>query len=48
MFIKQFFLFTLYTLVGMIISHYIPTKFFLYWVFISLFIGHLLNRRNYK
>lgn len=36
------------TVSGMLISHYIPHKFFWYWVVISLILGHLINLMNYK
>lgn len=36
------------TILGMLISHYIPTKLFIVWVVVSLYIGHRLNKINYK
>ncbi len=45
---KQFFIFSSMSLLGMLISHYIPTTYFVYWVVISLLIGHLINVQNYK
>jgi len=44
---KQVSIFYLQSLIGMLVSHFIPTMFFWYWIVLSLFIGHLINTRNY-
>jgi len=46
--IKQQLFYYTQTIIGMIISHFIPTIFFLLWVAISLYLGHRLNKINYK
>lgn len=45
---KQQLIFYTQSVVGMLISHYIPTKLFWYWIIVSLYIGHLINKKNYK
>lgn len=46
--LKQLFIFTVVSLVGMLVSHYIPRPYFWYWAAVSLIIGHWVNRKNYK
>lgn len=45
---KQFLIFTLVSVAGMMVSHFIPRKYFWYWMIVSLIIGHIINRKNYK
>ena len=45
---KQFLIYSLVSLAGMLISHYVPEDLFFYWVGLSLLIGHLVNLKNYK
>lgn len=45
---KQFIVYTIMTVVGMFISHYIPTEYFPYWVPTSLLLGHAVNIWNYR
>lgn len=46
--IKQQLIFYTQSIAGMLISHYIPTKLFWLWVAVSLYLGHLINVKNYK
>lgn len=46
---REFMAYTIVSVCGMMISHYIPEKWFWpFWVPFSLFLGHLFNRENYK
>jgi hypothetical protein len=45
---KQQIIFYSQSVAGMLISHYIPTPYFWGWIALSLYIGHLINKRNYK
>lgn len=45
---RQLIIFTLVSIAGMMVSHFIPTRLFWYWVIVSLLIGHLVNRKNYQ
>lgn len=45
--LKQLIIYSVVSLSGMLISHFIPTKLFPYWVIASLIIGHIINRKNY-
>ena len=46
--IKQQIIFYSQSIIGMVISHYIPNNLFWFWIAISLYIGHLINIKNYK
>lgn len=45
---KQFAIYTIISLAGMMVSHFVPHNLFWYWVAVSLLIGHIVNIRNYK
>lgn len=45
---KQQIIFYTQSIAGILISHYIPTNLFWLWMAFSLFLGHLINTRNYK
>jgi hypothetical protein len=36
------------SIAGMLISHFIPTFYFWFWIILSLVIGHFINKWNYK
>ncbi len=44
---QQLFYYT-QTIIGMAISHFIPTYLFWFWVCVSLYLGHKLNKINYN
>lgn len=46
--LKQQIIFYLQSIAGMMVSHYIPTKLFWFWIALSLYLGHLINTKNYK
>lgn len=46
--VRKFLVYTLVSLAGMYISHYIPRKYFPVWVVVSLLIGHIINLKNYR
>lgn len=43
----QLFIYSSVSLAGMLVSHFIPGYLFWYWVVLSLYIGHVVNRKNY-
>jgi len=45
---RQFIINSAVSVVGMTCSHYVPDQHFWKWVCFSLFLGHLINRKNYK
>jgi len=45
---KQQVIFYTQSILGMLISHYIPNNLFWLWLALSLYIGHLINQKNYK
>lgn len=45
---KQLTIFYVQSVTGIIISHFIPTKFLIIWIIVSLYIGHLINKKNYQ
>jgi len=46
--IRQQIIFYCQSILGMLISHFIPTYLFWFWIAVSLYIGHLINIKNYK
>lgn len=46
--LKQLFIYSGVSLLGMLISHYVPHQYFWYWVAASLIIGHIINLKNYR
>lgn len=45
--LKQQIIFYAQSIIGMLISHFIPTKYFWFWIALSLYFGHLINVKNY-
>ena len=45
---KRQLIFYTQSIIGMVISHFVPTWFFWPWIVISLFLGHQINKINYK
>lgn len=46
--LKQLAVYLITSIGGMVISHYVPTSIFWYWVGGSLLLGHFINKINYR
>jgi len=44
---KQQIIFYGQSITGMVITHFIPTAYFWLWIVVSLYLGHLINKKNY-